>query len=120
MIQKINLKEKFSLFSDHWHPRIVGQVNDTHVKIAKLKGEFEWHCHDKEDEMFLVIEGRLSIELEDGAVSLMEGEMLVIPRGVEHRPVAEEEALVMLVEPVGTINTGNKKNSRRTVDPDWI
>lgn len=91
-----------------------------HIKIARLLGEFEWHHHDLEDEMFLVIEGKLSIQLEDGAVRLMEGEMVVIPRGVEHRPVADEEVLVMLVEPSATVNTGNRKDSRRNVDPDWI
>ena len=119
MIQKANLKEKFSLFSDPWHPRIIGQVNDTHIKLARLKGEFDWHHHESEDEMFLVIQGSLGIELEDGRIELKEGEMAVIPRGVEHRPVAVEEALVMLVEPASTVNTGNIK-TERTVSADWI
>ncbi len=120
MIQKANLKEKFSLFSDQWHPRIIGQVNDTHIKLARLKGEFDWHHHDSEDEMFYVVGGgNLTIELEDGMVELKSGEMAVIPRGVEHRPVARDEALVMLVEPVSTVNTGNIK-SEKTVDAQWI
>ncbi len=119
MIQKINLKGKFQLFSDYWHPRIIGQVNDTHIKLARLKGRFEWHHHDTEDEMFLVIQGNLAIELEDGVIALSEGETVVIPRGVEHCPVAAEEALVMLIEPASTVNTGNIK-SEKTVDAQWI
>ena len=119
MIQKINLKGKFQLFSDYWHPRIIGQVNDTHIKLARLKGRFEWHHHDTEDEMFLVIQGNLAIELEDGVIALSEGETVVIPRGVEHCPVAAEEALVMLIEPASTVNTGNLK-SEKTVDAQWI
>ncbi len=119
MIEKINIKEKFGLFSDHWHPRIIGQVNDAHIKIARLKGEFESHHHDLEDEMFLVLEGSISIELKDGTINLSAGEMAVIPRGTEHKPVAREEALVMFVEPASTLNTGNLKNER-TTEAHWI
>lgn len=119
MLEKISLAQKFSLFNDHWQPRIVGEVNGTQIKIVKLLGEFDWHHHDMEDEMFLVVGGTLDIELEDGVVNLSEGEMVVIPRGTEHRPVARKEAMVMLVEPGSTINTGNKMNDK-TTQARWI
>ena len=119
MIKKVSLEEKFRLFSDHWKPRIVGEVNNTQIKLVRLLGEFQWHHHDNEDEMFLVLEGTLAIELEDGALKLEKGEMAVIPKGVEHRPVAEKEVLAMLVEPASTVNTGNAKSSR-TTDAVWI
>ena len=119
MIDKVNLSEKFNLFSDHWKPKIVGRVNSTQVKIAKLLGEFEWHHHEKEDEMFLVIHGELTIELRDGTVLLGEGELAVIPHGIEHRPIARKEVLVMLVEPETTVNTGNRI-SNHTADAEWI
>lgn len=109
-VRKVNLAEKFSQLSELWSPRLVGKVNETDVKLARLKGEFVWHQHADEDELFLVIEGRLLLEFRDGAVWLEAGEFLVVPRGVEHRPVAPEEVLVMLVEPRGTLNTGNVRN----------
>lgn len=119
-IQKVNLKEKFSLFDEHWSPKIVGQVNDCEVKLAKLLGEFEWHHHDDEDEMFLVVKGQLLMKFRDRDILLEEGEFLIVPRGVEHLPVAEEEAWVMLVEPKGTLNTGTVVSERTVAEPERI
>jgi quercetin dioxygenase-like cupin family protein len=116
---KINLEEKFCLFSEHWSPRIVAELNDSYVKIAKLQGEFVWHHHEQEDELFLVVRGVLRIKLRDGEIVLKEGEFAVIPRGIEHLPVAEEEAWVVLLEPKSTVNTGNVQNER-TVGAQWI
>lgn len=115
MVDKINLSEKLARFADHWSPRIVAELNGQHVKLAKLKGEFVWHRHENEDELFLVLRGTLSIELRDRVVHLGEGELVIVPRGVEHKPVAEDEAHVLLLEPVSTVNTGNVW-SERTVD----
>lgn len=115
-IQKVNLAEKFSLFQDYWSPRLAGQVNDFAVKLVKLKGEFIWHHHDEEDELFLVVKGRLRIELRGGAVMLDEGEFVIIPKGVEHRPVADDEVYVLLFEPAGTLNTGNVQDERTVRD----
>ncbi len=114
-MEKVVLNDKFDLFSEHWSPKIVGQVNDCDVKLAKLLGEFEWHQHPDEDEMFLVVRGRLLMKLRDRDIVLEQGEFLVVPRGVEHLPVAEKEVWVMLVEPSGTLNTGNVV-SERTVE----
>lgn len=105
--EKINLREKLSLIDAYWSPKIAGELNGQHVKLAKLKGEFVWHHHEEEDELFMVLDGRLLIQFRDGDVILEQGECLIIPRGVEHRPVAEEEVSVLLFEPVGTLNTGN-------------
>jgi mannose-6-phosphate isomerase-like protein (cupin superfamily) len=113
-MQKVNLKQKLDLFQDYWHPRIVGELNGQHVKLAKLKGEFVWHHHDQEDELFLVLAGSLKIEFRDQTIELKEGEFLVVPRGIEHRPVAEEEVSVLLFEPASTVNTGNRLDSDRT------
>ena len=104
---KVNLAEKFSLFDERWSPKIVGELNGQHVKLVKILGEFVWHHHDEEDELFFVIEGRLGMEFRNRDVLLEEGEMIVVPCGVEHRPVAEEEVHVMLFEPASTLNTGN-------------
>lgn len=112
MIEKVNLADKFNLFHEHWSPKIVGDVNGMHIKLAKLQGEFVWHHHDAEDELFLVVKGRLLIKLRDKDILLNEGEFVVIPRGVEHLPVAEEEVHLMLFEPAGTLNTGNLQNER--------
>lgn len=106
-MEKVNLREKFSRFHDHWKPKIVGELNGQHVKLVKFEGAFEWHHHDNEDEMFLVVDGRFTMEFRDRHVRLEAGEFLIVPRGVEHRPVAEDEVQVMLFEPVGTLNTGN-------------
>ena len=115
MLDKVNLAEKFSLFDEQWSPKIVGELNDAYVKAVKLEGEFVWHHHDDEDELFWVVSGRLRMELRDGEVILEPGELLVVPRGVEHRPVAEVETHVVLFEPKTTLNTGNVR-SERTVD----
>ena len=118
--EKVNLAEKFDRFDDHWHPRIVGRIGDTYVKLARLLGEFDWHAHDEEDELFLVHRGRLLIRLRDREVWLDEGEFFVVPRGVEHQPVAEEEVELVLIEPVGTLNTGNIESDRTMRDLEWI
>ena len=120
MIEKINITKKFELFSDHWNPRIVAELNGQAVKLARLKGEFVWHQHEHEDEMFLVYKGQLTIQLRDGDVLLNEGEMMVIPKGTEHRPVAAEEVLVFLFEPMTTLNTGNLENDLTRSNLEWI
>jgi len=107
VMEKINIAEKLSLFSDHWNPRIIAALNGQQVKLAKLKGPFVWHRHDHEDEFFLVLKGTLIIEFRDRRVELRENEGIVVPKGVEHRPIAEEEVAVMLFEPATTRNTGN-------------
>ena len=109
-MSKVNIARKFLQFSEHWSPRIVGELNGQHVKLAKLLGEFVWHHHDDEDELFLVIEGRLRMRLRDGDVVIDEGEFFIVPRGIEPMPVAEEEVHVLLIEPAGTRNTGNVQN----------
>jgi mannose-6-phosphate isomerase-like protein (cupin superfamily) len=114
-IKKVRLEEKFNLFADHWSPKIVGEINDSYVKLVKLKGEFVWHHHEVEDELFLVVKGSLLIKMRDRDIRLEEGEFVVIPRGVEHLPVAEEEAEVLLLEPKTTLNTGDVQ-SERTVE----
>lgn len=119
MIKKVNLPEKFALIEEYWSPRIAGELNDSYVKLAKLKGEFIWHHHENEDELFLVVQGELVIELRDQKVDLVEGEFIIIPKGVEHRPVAADEVHVMLIELKSTINTGNVQNER-TVKHDEI
>ena len=106
-MDKINLNQKFSLFHEYWSPKIVGELNDSYIKLAKLKGEFDWHHHDNEDELFFVVKGQLTIKFRDKDVILDEGEMVVIPKGLDHLPVATEEVQVMLIEPKGTLNTGN-------------
>ena len=113
--EKVNLTEKLSLFNDLWSPKIVGELNESHVKLVKLKGEFVWHHHEAEDELFLVVKGRLLIKLRDREIELEEGEFVIIPKGVEHLPIAEEEAHVLLLEPKSTLNTGNV-TSERTVE----
>ncbi len=115
----INLAQKFNLIQEYWSPRIAGELNDSYVKLAKLKGEFVWHHHDAEDELFLVIKGRLRMKLRDGDRWVNEGEFLIIPRGVEHCPVAEEEVHVLLLEPKSTVNTGNVRDER-TVRDQWV
>jgi mannose-6-phosphate isomerase-like protein (cupin superfamily) len=109
-IQKVNIAEKMDQIADHYNPRIAGELNGQLVKFVKFKGEFVWHHHDNEDEMFLVTKGKFRMELEDKTVDLTKGEFIIIPRGVEHRPVAEEEVEVILFEPSSTLNTGNVKN----------
>lgn len=110
-VEKVNLREKLTLFDEHWSPQIVGELNGQHVKLVKLLGEFVWHHHDDEDELFLVVEGRFKMEFRDHEVWVEEGKFIVVPRGIEHRPVAEEEASVLLFEPASTLNTGNVSDS---------
>lgn len=109
-MNKVTLSEKFSLFSEYWSPKIVGKLNGQHVKLVKLNGEFVWHKHDNEDEMFFVIDGTLKIEFRNKTITLHKDEFLIIPKGTEHKPVAEEEVLVMLFEPATTLNTGDAEN----------
>ena len=116
----IDLREKFATFSEHWSPRIVAELNGQHVKLVKLLGEFVWHHHDEEDELFLVHRGRLHMEFRDGVVEVGPGEMIVVPRGVEHRPVAPEEVEIILFEPAGTLNTGNLVNKRTVAEPSRV
>lgn len=117
---KVNLAEKLSLFSDHWNPRVVGELNGQHVKLAKLKGEFVWHLHENEDELFYVIEGELTIELREEIIHLNAGEFYIVPAGVEHRPVAIEEVSLMLFEPKSTLNTGNTTGLLTRNELDWL
>ncbi len=112
MNDKVSLRDKFASFDDRWSPKVVGELNGQQVKVVKLHGPFIWHHHDDEDELFLVHRGRLRMEFRDRVVDVMPGEFLIVPRGVEHRPVAEEEVEVVLFEPAGTLNTGNVRNER--------
>ena len=114
-MQKINIAQKLSLFHDHYSPKIVGDLNDHQVKLVKVQGEFVWHKHDTEDEMFLIVDGRLTIRFRDGDVELGPGEMIIVPKGVEHMPVAEKEVSMMLIEPATTLNTGDA-GGERTVE----
>lgn len=120
MIRKVNIEERFSTFSETWSPKIVAELNGQQVKLARLDGEFIWHHHEDEDELFLVIDGTLRIELRDGAVELGPGEMVVVPRGVEHRPVADGPVRILLFEPADTLNTGNITSERTVSQPDRI
>ncbi len=119
MSKVITLADKFNLFQEPWHPKIVGELNDSYVKLAKLKGEFVWHHHENEDELFLVIKGTLMIKLRDQELAIHAGEFVIIPKGVEHLPVAEKEVQVLLLEPKSTLNTGNVQNEK-TVEAEWI
>ena len=111
-MEKVNLNQKFSQFQDYWQPKIAGELNDNYIKLVKLKGEFVWHQHETEDELFLVVKGTLLIKLRDRDIQLQEGEFVIIPKGVEHLPIADEEAHVLLLEPKTTLNTGNIQNER--------
>lgn len=119
-IKKVSIEEKFNLFADRWSPKIVGEINDSYVKLVKLKGEFVWHHHEAEDELFLVVKGSLLIKLRDRDIRLEEGEFVIIPRGVEHLPIADEEAHVILLEPKTTLNTGEVHNERTVAVLDRI
>lgn len=119
-MDKVNLEEKFSLFSDHWNPRIVGALNGQHVKLVKFKGEFVWHKHDNEDELFFVVSGSFNMEYRDKTIVVQENEFLIVPKGVEHRPVAIEEVSVMLFEPATTLNTGDAESTLRRPTLDSI
>lgn len=111
-METINIRQKLSLFTDHWNPRIIGELNGQQVKAVKLHGEFHWHHHDHEDELFLVIKGILKMEFRDKTEIINEGEFIIVPRGVEHKPVAEQEVEILLFEPASTLNTGNVENER--------
>ena len=119
-MNSIDLDSKLALFDDHWSPRIVAALNDQQVKLAKFRGTFEWHAHAEEDEMFLVLHGSFTMEFRDRSVTLGPGQMIVVPRGVEHRPVAEEECSVMLVEPAGLVNTVDGETNDLTTTGAWI
>jgi len=119
-IEKVSLAGKLSRFSDYWSPKIVGELNDSYVKLVKVKGEFVWHHHETEDELFLVVTGKLLIKLRDRDIELEEGEFVVIPRGVEHLPIAEQEAHVLLLEPKTVLNTGNIRDERTVAELDRI
>ncbi|UCG86401.1 MAG: cupin domain-containing protein [Gemmatimonadota bacterium] len=119
-MDKVNLAEKLTLFSEHWSPRVVGELNGQYVKLAKVLGEFEWHKHPNEDELFLVLAGCLVIKLRDRDVWLEPGEFFIVPRGVEHKPVADREAHVLLFEPVSTLNTGDVRSDHTVEDLQWI
>jgi mannose-6-phosphate isomerase-like protein (cupin superfamily) len=116
----INFQQKFAKFSDHWSPKIIAQMNDYHFKLVKFQGDFIWHNHDDTDEVFIVLAGEMSIEFRDGKVELRQGELFVVPKGVEHRPYAEKECEIMLVEPAGTINTGDTGGDLTAQDNVWI
>jgi mannose-6-phosphate isomerase-like protein (cupin superfamily) len=117
---KVNLDRAFETFADHWSPRIAAELNGQHVKLVKFQGAFDWHAHEHEDELFLVHRGRFTMHFRDRTVELGEGEFLVVPRGVEHRPVAEHEVEVVLFEPVGTLNTGNTTTGRTVTNPQRL
>ncbi len=119
-MDKVNIAEKLAQFDEHWSPKIVGRVNGSHVKLVKLEGEFLWHHHEEEDELFLVISGSMVIKFRDRDVRLGEGEFLIVPRGVEHKPVAEEEAHVLLFELASTLNTGNVRSERTVQEPERL
>ena len=119
-MQKINFKEKFSAFTDHWSPKVITEMNDYQFKLVKVQGEFVWHHHDDTDEAFIVIEGSMKIEFKEDTIELNAGEMFVVPRGVEHRPVAENECKVMIVEPRGVTNTGSAEGARTASNEVWV
>jgi len=116
----INFQEKLNRFSEHWSPKIIAQMNDYHFKIVKIQGEFIWHDHPETDEVFIVLQGQLEIQFRDGNVVLNEGEMFVVPKGLEHKPVAKQECQILLVEPAGTVNTGDSVNERTAANDVWI
>ena len=119
-MEKVNLNQKFSQFQDYWQPKIAGELNDSYIKLVKTKGEFVWHHHETEDELFLVVKGTLLIKLRDRDIMLEEGDFVIIPKGVEHLPIAQEEAHVLLLEPKTTLNTGNIQNERTISNPEQI
>ncbi len=118
-VEVVDVAQKFGMFSEYWHPRIAGELNDSYIKLVKFKGEFVWHQHENEDELFWVLKGTLVIKLRDGDITLRPGQFAIIPKGVEHMPVADEEVHAVLLEPKTTLNTGNVQNER-TVEAEWI
>jgi len=120
MMEKINLKEKLSKFSDHWSPKVIAEMNDYQFKLVKIKGDFVWHNHEDTDEVFIVIEGKMKIEFENETVELNEGDMYVVPKGIQHKPNAENECKIMLVEPRGVVNTGDTQGDLTASNDVWI
>jgi mannose-6-phosphate isomerase-like protein (cupin superfamily) len=116
----INLRDKFGRIAEHWQPRVVAQMNDYQFKLAKIQGEFVWHAHADTDEVFIIVDGEMTLEFRDGKVDLKAGEMFVVPRGVEHKPIAERECAIMLVEPRGTVNTGDAGGERTAPNDVWV
>jgi mannose-6-phosphate isomerase-like protein (cupin superfamily) len=119
-MEKINLLQKFNLIKEHWSPKIIGEVNDVYIKLVKFRGEFVWHFHEEEDELFLVVKGTMVMKLRDKDITLEEGECIIIPKGAEHMPVADEEVHVMLIESKSTLNTGNIQSERTVKEPERI
>tara|TARA_B100000530_G_C15932525_1_gene477516 strand:+ start:834 stop:1193 length:360 start_codon:yes stop_codon:yes gene_type:complete len=119
-MNKINFKEKFSKFSDHWSPKVIAEMNDYQFKLVKIQGDFIWHNHEDTDETFIVIEGEMKIEFENEIVELSEGDMFVVPKGVEHKPLAKNECKVMIIEPRGVVNTGNSEGNLTASNDVWI
>ena len=119
-IEVINIADKFSQFSDRWAPKIIAKMNNYHFKLARIKGEFIWHSHQDTDEVFIVIAGEMTIDFRDGRVELKQGEMFVVPKGVEHKPIAKQECQIMLIEPAGTINTGDEGGEMTVEDDVWL
>jgi len=119
-MKKINFSKKFEKFSDHWSPKVIAEMNDYQFKLVKIKNDFIWHKHEDTDEVFIVIEGEIAIEFEEETISLKSGEMLVVPKGIKHRPYANKEACIMLVEPKGVVNTGDKIDELTAPNDDWI
>jgi mannose-6-phosphate isomerase-like protein (cupin superfamily) len=120
LVDTINLADKLRQFDEHWSPRIIGQVNDTHIKLVKVSGDFLWHRHDDEDELFFVLSGRLTMRFRDREAVVRPGELIIVPRGVEHQPSAPEETHLLLVEPATTLNTGNVTNERTVAAPEKL
>ena len=120
MIDVVNITKKFSLITEQWDPKVIAQLNDYHLKIAKIEGEFVWHSHPETDELFLVVDGELNIHLRDGLLHLKPGELCVIPKGVEHKPTAVGECHILMVEPAGTLNTGDAGGEMTVEETDWI
>ena len=116
----INIQEKFAKFDEHWSPKVIAQMNDYHIKIAKIQGEFVWHSHPETDEVFIVVQGEMQIAFRDGTAALKEGEMLVVPKGVEHKPIAEKECHILMVEPAGTLNTGDAGGDLTVEEVEWV
>ena len=119
-MDKINLREKLSLFDEHWTPKIIGELNGQYIKLAKVEGEFIWHNHDQEDELFMVLKGSLTMELPDEKIQLSEGEILIVPKGINHRPIAEDEVHLLMFEPVSTAHTGDVRMEMTVDDQEWI
>ncbi len=119
-MEKVNLDQKFALFNEQWKPKIVGELNGQHVKLGKIKGSFVWHQHENEDELFLVVKGRMRLEFRDSTVDVDEGEFIIVPRSIEHRPVADEECHILIFEPASTLNTGNVQDEFTVEEPEWI